>query len=108
VCPHHASSQPAYYSDGATQVLLGDHVQLRVFFRRRVGQVTYVPGISRVNAEMEHDGLTWVGIQVVNGPTVGMLVDPFNRLLEKGVTFLDRGELVARAPIQPGDRVFED
>lgn len=95
------------YFDGETPVLLGDRVQLRIFLRRRTGQVTYVPGISAVSDEMEHGGLTWVGIQVDNGPTVGKLVDPSSFALQKGICFLGRADL-ATSPILPGQLVFED
>ena len=102
-----ARQSKASYFDRSIRVLLGDRVQLRVFLRKRTGQVTYVPGISAVNEEMEHGGLTWVGIQIDNGPTVGKLVDPSCLALEKGIRFLGRAELV-HSPILPDQLVFED
>ena len=95
------------YHDRTMPVLLGDRVQLRVFLRRRMGQVTYVPGISAVNEELEYGGLTWVGIQIDNGPAVGKLVDPTTSSLEKAVRFVGR-DTPTHPPIQPGERVFEE
>ena len=95
------------YHDRTTPVLLGDRVQLRVFLRSRTGQVTYVPGISAINEELEYGGLTWVGIQVDNGPAVGKLVDPGSSSLEKGVRFVGRGT-PTHPPIRPSERVFEE
>jgi hypothetical protein len=35
------------YADGVTLVLPGDRVSVRLFLRRRQGEVIYVPGISK-------------------------------------------------------------
>jgi hypothetical protein len=65
------------YNDRMTPVQLGDHVLTRVWFRRRKGRVVYVPGVSTPNANMEYNGLTWVGIRLEDtGGFVSTLVDP--------------------------------
>jgi len=76
------------YSDGCTPVRLGDWVKLRVLFRRRVGRVAYVPGVSTPHEEFEFGGLTWVGIDIPRGPVVKALVDPETRSLRKNIDFI--------------------
>lgn len=87
------------YHDGITVVQLGDRVEVRgliLFFRKKQGRVNYVPGISRRNPEMEHGGLTWVGVIFDDGTRTGAYVDPNTQCLLKIVTFLERD----LAPIQ--------
>jgi hypothetical protein len=85
----------AFYPDGPA-ALPGDRVELRVWvklFRKLPGTVVYVPGISKRRGEMEHGGLTWVGIRLDDdGTVVGWFVDPATRRMKKGVRFLGRGE----------------
>jgi len=89
------SSGAVFYGDGATQVLPGDHVEMRVWahlFTKESGVVTYVPGISKLHREMEHGGLAWAGIRLGDGTVVGSVVDPNTRRLKKGIKFVCRGE----------------
>jgi hypothetical protein len=81
---------PVYYSDGATQILVGDHVNARNILFRHEGRVVYVPGISKRNRELEHGGLAWVGIRFESGSLTGTLVDPETFCLKKSVKFLSR------------------
>jgi hypothetical protein len=79
------------YADGVTAVLPGDRVSVRLFFRRRTGEVIYVPGISKKRGSYEHHGLTWVGVSLPDGWAVGTIVLPETGGLKPGVRFLGRG-----------------
>lgn len=96
-----------YYSDGMTSVLLGDYVEKRIWFKRKVGRIVYVPGISKRHQEMEFNGLSWVGIQIEGGPFVATVVDPYNKRLLKKIKFLRRDERDIRE-IQPDGCLDED
>lgn len=78
------------YSDRATPIQLGDHVETRVWWRKRRGRVVYVPGISPVNREMERNGLMWVGIRLDEGGFLSTVVDPEGFFLRKNEKFLKR------------------
>lgn len=78
------------YLDRTTPVQLGDHVETRVWWRKRRGRVVYVPGISPVNRQMERDGLKWVGIRLEEGGFVSTVVDPEGFFLRKNEKFLRR------------------
>jgi hypothetical protein len=90
------------YSDRVTPVQLGDHVETRVWWRKRRGRVVYVPGISAVNHEMERDGLTWVGIRLDEGSFVSTVVDPDGRFLRKNEKLLAR-DSKAFAELKPDE-----
>jgi hypothetical protein len=95
------------YFDGVIPVLIGDHVEVRglvLFFRKKTGRVVYVPGISKPHSEMEHNGLTWVGVQFDDGTFTGTYVEPQTNCLQKIVTFLKRGENDVPA-LQPDDSI---
>lgn len=79
-----------FYSDGTTQVIPGDHVSARDLLFRKEGRVAYVPGVSKRNRELEHGGLSWVGIRFERGSVTGVLVDPDSGCLKKSVRFLCR------------------
>jgi hypothetical protein len=83
--------QPVTYADGITPVRPGDRVSVRLFLRRRAGEVIYVPGISRRRGTYEHSGLTWVGISLPDRWAIGEIVLPETRRLKPGVRFLGRG-----------------
>lgn len=78
------------YFDGITEVQLGDHVALRILFRKRAGRVVYVPGISPANPEFEYNGLRWVGIRLQDRSLVATLVLPGTGNLKKKVKFMAR------------------
>lgn len=86
-----------YFSDEA-EVKLGDIVDTRIWFRRRRGQVVYVPGESPKNKYIDYGGLENVGIQIDNGPFVATLVDPDSKKLKKKVIFIRRGETLGLGP----------
>ena len=88
--PRPSAHGPVYYSDGATQVLIGDHVYARDLLLRHVARVVYVPGISKRNRELEHGGLAWVGFRFESGSITGVVIDPETSGLKKSVKFLSR------------------
>jgi hypothetical protein len=87
------SEKPASvtYADGVTPVLPGDRVSVRLFLRRRQGEVIYVPGISKRRGAYEHNGLTWVGVSLPDRWAIGSLVLPETQSLQPSVRFLERG-----------------
>ncbi len=83
------------YSDGETPVLIGDVITCRSWswlWRKKHGQVTYVPGISKRNPSMEHGGMTWVGTRHDDGTVIGTWVEPETQILKKDVQFVRRGD----------------
>jgi hypothetical protein len=104
--PEKPSSAQAFYADGLP-VMLDDRVELRVWiklFRKLPGTVVYVPGLSKRRTQMEHGGLTWVGIRMDHGgAVVGSLVDPETGYLQKKVRLLGRGERVNAEVANPDE-----
>ncbi len=84
------SGKPIFYYDRKTQVMLGDHVRIRIWFKKHIGRVIYVPGVSKPNPTMEYGGLVDVGIQITDGPFVATVVDPQGSFLKKKILFLKR------------------
>jgi hypothetical protein len=83
--------KPVVYGQGGEVVQIGDIVNVRIFlFIKRKGRVVYIPGISPLNCEMEHDGVRLVGVNFSDGGSGGFWVDPTNATLTKTVTFLAR------------------
>ena len=115
---NHVAKSEVHYADGSTQVLPGDRVSVRLFFRRRQGEVIYVPGISRRRGTYEHHGLKWVGVSLADGWAIGSIVLPETGTLQKSVRFLGRGsespeaaEAVQRIDVQDAEeeaREIED
>ena len=90
---------PVRYFGGETPVQVGDHVTVRgvvQFWRRFPGRVSYVPGISKKNRNLEHGGLAWVGIKLDKGHTVGIFVEEKSGCILKKVSFLSR----STSPVQ--------
>lgn len=75
------------------QVQLGDIVETKIWFRKKLGQVVYVPGISPTNKNIDFDGIQNVGIQVFDGPFIATFVDPETERLLKKVKFIRRGSV---------------
>lgn len=90
--PTPSNVPPVLYANGVTRVLLGDEVMDKFLFFKRRGRVTYVPGISRKHRELEHGGLTWVGITTQKGRFIGRIVDPDTSRLQRGVHFIGRSD----------------
>jgi hypothetical protein len=81
------------YANSAETVELGDHVTYRsmlFWWKWKPGRVSYIPGVSPRHPEMEHDGLTWVGIAGADGTYHPILVEPDSSLLQKTVRFTRR------------------
>jgi hypothetical protein len=87
--PQRSAPLVVTYPDRVTPVRLGDHVEIRVWFRRRTGRVVYVPGISAFNPNMEYNGLQWVGVRIDNG-FVSTVLDPKGGYLRKYTKLLRR------------------
>lgn len=88
---------PVTYADGTTEVRPGDRVVLRSFFRRRPGEIHYVPGVSEPIDELEHGGLCWVGLSLPDGWAEAVLVEPDTGRLKSTVRLIERGKLSERA-----------
>lgn len=87
--------QLVVYSDGITAVRPGDVVTCRAWiwlFRKKVGRVVYVPGISRRHGGMEHGGMSWIGTKFDDGTVIGTAVDPETKILRKSVQFVRRAD----------------
>jgi hypothetical protein len=85
------------YFGSNIEVCLGDRVEIKVWFRRRTGRVSYLPGTSPQNGEFEHNGLRWVAIRTEK-MIVGTLVNPHTEALKKNVRFMSRDESTFEAP----------
>ena len=94
------------YSDGTTEVRLGDRASVSVWFRRRIGRIVYVPGVSRPNPEFEYNGMRWVGIRLDDHSLVATPVLVRDESLKAKVRFLGRDDSPAEM-ITPESREFE-
>jgi hypothetical protein len=86
---------PVLYADKKTHVEVGDAVVYRAMltpWRRRNGRVSYVPGISKFNPEMEYNGLAWIGVAGDDGRFRGVLVDPESNCVKRSVQFVARSQ----------------
>ena len=83
-----------FYFGGKIEVKLGDEVSARDILFRRNGRIVYVPGVSNKNRNMEHGGLSWVGIKFERGTFGGSVVDPGTSQLKKSVRFLQRSSKI--------------
>lgn len=89
--PKPTAHKTVFYFDGKTAVHVGDRVSVRGLFRRKTGTVTYVPGISQKDPEMEHHGMCWVGITFDDGRWAGTVVNWQTFRLKPKVSFVGRG-----------------
>jgi hypothetical protein len=95
------------YLDGNTDVQLGDRVALRVLFRKRVGRVVYVPGVSAFNSEFEYNGMKWVGIRLDDRSLVATPILTKTGDLKKKIKFIERDSSPFEL-ITPSSREFEE
>jgi hypothetical protein len=79
-----------YYHGGEIEVMLGDEVSAKDFLFRKLGRIVYIPGLSPINREFEHNGMAWVGIRFAGGAVGGTFVYPEKLWLKKSVRFLRR------------------
>ena len=98
---------PVRYFDGSTEVQLGDRVALRLLFRRRVGRVVYVPGISAFNAEFEYNGMKWVGIRLEDRSLAATPILTKTGNLKKKIKFIQRDGSACQL-ITESSREFEE
>jgi hypothetical protein len=77
------------YFDKAHVVKLGDRVSISLFFRRRIGRVVYVPGISAFHPEFEHNGMRWVGIRLEDRTLVATPILSKTQTLKRKVRFAE-------------------
>jgi len=89
-CKAIASLGRIRYFGSEEVVALGDHVALRVFFRKTSGRVTYLPGVSRPRSEIDFGGLLRIGVQEQSGAFVAIHVDPETLEVKKGLRFVRR------------------
>lgn len=81
------------YFNSETTVQEGDVVEyklLLLFWKKKRGRVSYVPGVSKFNPEMEHNGLVWVGVSGEDGSFRGIYVDPESGYVKNELKFLER------------------
>ena len=67
-----------FYYGGEVKVELGDEVSARDLLFRKVGRVSYLPGVSKKHRDFEHGGLAWIGITFQDGSIGGAYIDPDN------------------------------
>jgi hypothetical protein len=79
-----------YYYGGEVEVKLGDEVSARDLLFRKIGRISYLPGVSKKHRDFEHDGMTWIGISFSTGSIAGAYIDPDNNWVKKSVRFLNR------------------
>ena len=91
--PKATESKAIYYFGGATDVRLGDEVSARDLLIRKSGRVVYVPGKSKKNWNMEHDGLSWIGIKFKGGTFSGAFINPKSNEIKKSVRFIKRNDV---------------
>ena len=98
------------YYDSDTQVLIGDHVELKpgLFFGKgwQKGRIYYVPGLSKEDDALEHNRLMMVGIHDPRGRKSGHVVQPGSNRLRDNVRFVDRTD--DSLGTTPPDYVFNE
>lgn len=89
------------YCDSDIEVRLGDHVEIKVWFRKRSGRVVYVPGLSPLNTQFEYNGMRWVAIRTER-MIIGTVVKYQTETLKPKVKFIRRdGGSFEEAPDDP-------
>lgn len=94
------------YFASEVPVQLGDHVTLRVLFRRREGRVTYLPGVTSPRSQIDFGGLFRVGVTTPRGWFIGCHVDPDSLDLKKGIALVRRDS--SPTPAVPSDRALNE
>ena len=88
--PKASEWETIFYYGGEVKVELGDEVSARDLLFRKLGRVSYLPGVSKKHRDFEHDGLAWIGIIFPAGTLGGAYIDPDNNWVKKSVKFLKR------------------
>ncbi len=81
-----------YYFGGEVEVKLGDEISARDLVFRKKGRVAYVPGISPINRELEHDRMAWIGIRFEGGTMGGVYIEHENNWVKKSVKYIGRSD----------------
>lgn len=90
-----------FYSDGTTELQLGDRVLVSRFLRKPLdGVVCYVPGYSKVHEEMAIDGLEFWAVSLDDGRVLAWPFLPGKRV-KSSITFVRRGD-VGDKLLKPG------
>lgn len=92
-----------FYNGGEIEVRLGDKISAKDFLLRKNGRVCYVPGISQVNKELEHDGMAWIGIRFDSGSMGGAYIDEKSHCVKKSVRFIEHSNEEYQ-PILPNEK----
>lgn len=69
---------PKYESGDTMQI--GDIVQYKGFLRKKTGEITYVPGVSKKDPNLEHDGINMALLKKENGMQVTLTIDPVRNI----------------------------
>jgi hypothetical protein len=69
--------------------------------------VVYVPGISAYNRDFEHEGLSEVGMRLLDGSFVATVVDPETNHLVNRVNLLRRSPY-PEGGLDPGEQPLVD
>lgn len=93
-----------YSSKPETEVMLGDRVETRDFFRKCQGVVVYVPGKSKRHSQMHGDGQDYVGVILDKGALVLRKVMPDGKV-RASLVFIGRGE-VGELPMPSEDAEY--
>lgn len=78
------------YFGSEVPVQLGDHVSLRVLFRKTAARVSYLPGVSPANPNIDFGGLFRVGLAYGKAEFVACHVDPDTLDLDTCVHFVSQ------------------
>lgn len=80
---------PVRYYGTDQEVRIGDLVSVKFWlFRKCVGRITYVPGVSDLKRELERDGLAWIRMKAEDGTVIDSVV--VDGSLGRGVQLLAR------------------
>ncbi len=101
----HALNRIRYYMT-EEPVELGDHVELRLFFKNRIGRVSYLPGRPLHNANIDFDGLFNVGIEIKGQAFAAVHVNPDPLDLKKSGRFIKRD--TTNFPEVPAESVLNE
>jgi hypothetical protein len=90
------------YYNTDTEVMLGDHIEYRtLFFRKLRGVAVYVPGQSPLHSELESNGTKQWVVKLENGKHIAMLFPMQQPFANPRVLFLRRGSVEGK--IEPDD-----
>lgn len=77
------------YSTGE-QLMLGDKIQYKSFFLKKEATITYVPGISKRDPELESEGIVMSLMKKSNGDSYTLTIDPKTNIPCGSIVLLSR------------------